>query len=258
MTRIIDKRRALHRHLDEQRVKVESLEYQNGQLQALANIGVTSSMVAHEINNLLTPLVSYSQLALQNPEDHELARKALEKSMTNCHRVGKIVKSILAIAAADADQYALTPLKKLIEDVFTSLARDFKKDRITVNLDIDDKLTIWAIPVNIQQVFMNLILNSRDALLQRGGILSISAQGNTDNTIITIADTGGGIPQGNLEKIFKPFFTTRKKDDTNSTSGSGLGLPFCKKVVDEHNGTIKVESQVSQGTTFIITLPNKN
>ena len=101
---------------------------------------------------------------------------------------------------------------------------------------------------------MNLILNARDAMLAKGGTLKIKADQTKNQTTIEVTDTGCGIEPENLNRIFTPFFTTKSKEDSQTT-GSGLGLAFCKKIIDEHAGTITVESTPSKGTTFKITLP---
>jgi signal transduction histidine kinase len=112
------------------------------------------------------------------------------------------------------------------------------------------------VPAQIQQVLMNLILNARDAMLPRGGILTIKAQDTVDTVQIEVADTGCGIEPADLKKIFEPFFTTRTdKSSPSETIGSGFGLVFCKQIIDAHGGSIAVESEPARGSTFKITLP---
>lgn len=105
---------------------------------------------------------------------------------------------------------------------------------------------------------MNLILNARDAMLPRGGVLTIKATENSDVTYVEVTDTGCGIEPADLESVFESFFTTKRDENSPSKhkhSGSGLGLAFCKKIVEAHDGCISVESKPSQGSTFRITLP---
>ena len=95
-------------------------------------------------------------------------------------------------------------------------------------------------------------------MLQHGGTLTITAQQTNNTTKIEVSDTGSGIDEINLKKIFEPFFTTKHREKSSSqNSGSGLGLAFCKKIIDEHNGSITVESKQAKGTTFRIILPGK-
>ncbi len=256
MTSIIEKRQSLHRQLKAHSHENTGLKYQIGQLQALANIGTTTCMIAHEINNLLTPLSSYAHLALNNPDDKELTEKVLQKTFNNCRRASKVMESILGVANAESRKKKHCRLRDLVEEIFNCLCRDFSKDGIIVEIKIAAELTIFAVPVNIQQVIMNLILNARDAILPGNGTITIEAEESEDLVCIMIRDTGAGIEPKNLDKIFDPFFST-KSSQKNSTQpcGSGLGLAFCKKVVNEHGGTIFVKSEPKVSTTFEINLP---
>jgi signal transduction histidine kinase len=246
LTTIIKKRKSLHKQIEVHQQEKEQMQFQLGQLQALANIGICTSMIAHEINNLLTPLENYAALALNNPADKELTAKALQKTSRNSARASKVMTSILAMTNKKEEKKTSVPFAGLVEEIFTCLCRDFSKDSITVKIDIPADLTIWAVDIQIQQVIMNLILNARDAMLPKGGILTISARENQDG------------PE-NLIKIFEPFFTT-KADSKNqsSNSGFGLGLAFCKKVIELHKGSITAESQPAMGSTFKIFLPGSH
>lgn len=257
MTSIIKKRRSLHKTLDLQKEQNDTLKMQIAQLQALANIGVTTSMIAHEINNLLTPLGNYAQLALNNPNDEALAKKALQKTVKNSQRACKVTESILAVASGRKNEKQETGLLDLVEEIFSCLARDFSKDKISVNIHIDKDLKISGVAIQIQQVIMNLILNARQAMLDKGGTLTINASQVQDNVTISVTDTGSGIEAANMKKIFEPFFSTKQKSKNTdiSNSGSGIGLAFCKKIISEHKGTISVESTPNQYTAFTITLP---
>ena len=256
MTSIIGKRASLHKNLVDKQQQNDTLKSQVVQLQALANIGTTTCMIIHEINNLLTPLATYAALALKNPNDKSLTEKALQKTAQTCQRASKIVESMLAVANGQVQEKQNASLNLLVEEIFSCLCRDFAKDGITVRTQIPEDLTIWAVPVQIQQVLMNLILNARDAMLPHGGILTIQAQEVTDAVEIELSDTGSGIEPSDLEKIFEPFFTTKAANTLSSRRcGSGLGLTFCKKIIDAHGGSIFVDSQPGKGTTFKITLP---
>jgi two-component system NtrC family sensor kinase len=256
LTSIIEKRASLHKRLVSQQQQNDALESQISQLQALANIGTATCMIAHEINNLLTPLSSYAALALNNPDDKALAEKVFQKTVRNCARASKITESMLAMANGETQEKKNAQLTTVVEEIFNCLCRDFTKDGITVNIQIPKDLTVWAVPVQIQQVLMNLILNARDAMLPPGGILTISAHEDIDVVCIEVTDTGCGIEQANLKKIFEPFFTTKAdKESRFQHSASGFGLAFCKKIVDTYNGSISVESEPDKATTFKITLP---
>jgi signal transduction histidine kinase len=255
---ITEKRLSLHKSLAEQEEENIVLKSQVAQLQTLANIGTISYMIAHEINNLLTPLRSYAELALNNLNDKDLTQKALEKAVQNCQRASKIMESMLALANNKTQKKENARLVGLIKEVFTCLCRDFSKDGIVVNVEVQEDLTVWAVPVQIQQVLMNLILNARDAMSPRGGVLTIKAQERDDAVQIEFSDTGEGIEPENMKNIFESFFTTKANKTLSSEySGAGLGLAFCKKIIDGHGGCISVESKVGEGSTFKITLPKQ-
>lgn len=246
----------MHKQLTNQQQQQEQLQSQMAQLQILANMGNASYMIAHEINNLLTPLKSYAGLALKNPDDKALAKKVLEKTIQNCERASEIMESMLTLANGEKQQKKKVQLIALVEEIFSSLCRDFGKDGITVEIQIPRGLSVWAVPVQIQQVLMNLILNARDAMLSGGGMLAVRAVDKGDAVQIEVSDTGCGIKPTDLTNIFESFYTTKNDEESPShNSGSGLGLAFCKKVIETHDGVISVESEPGSGSTFKISLP---
>lgn len=255
MASILEKRQSLHQRLATQQDLSEQLRSQLGHMQALANIGMISAMIAHEMNNILTPLGNYADLAMKHPEDGELTRKALEKTTTNSRRAAKILDSMLAMANDRPRKMDWHPVKAMVEEIFLCMARDFSKDRIKLVVDVDDELMLFAEDICLQQVLMNLILNARQAMLPKGGTLTISARQDTGSLRIEIADTGCGIERCDLAKIFQPFFTTMTEPSQAARHGAGLGLAFCKRVVEAHKGDISVDSQPGCQTTFRITLP---
>ena len=168
------------------------------------------------------------------------------------------MESILTLANGQKQEKKYCNVATMVEEVFNCLCRDFTKDGITVNIEIPKELTINVVPVQIQQVLMNLILNARDAMLPGGGILNVKAADNGVNILLEVSDTGCGIKPENLSKIFEPFFSTKKDGKAASQgSGSGLGLVFCKRIVDEHRGTISVESEIVKGSKFRVILPKQ-
>ncbi len=259
MASITEKRLSLHRNLEITSQENDNLKSQLFHLQHFANIGTVSHMIAHEINNLLTPLRSYATFALQNQDDKALAEKALQKTAKNCERVSKIMESLLALANGEKQEKENIGLRELVEDVFTCLCRDFSKDKIQVEINIPSDIKVKVVIVQIQQVLMNLIINARHALLSQGGKLSINASQTQDSVQIEIADTGEGIKPENMVHIFDSFFTTKKNNKTKDNySGTGLGLAFCKKIIENHSGTISVQSKPGCGTKFQIILPKSH
>lgn len=256
MASIIQKRRSLPNQLNLKQRENDALKSQITRLQALANLGTATCMIAHELNNLLTPLENYATLAQNNPNDRTLVNKALEKTAKNSKRASGIMQSMLALANGENIKKKYCPLKNLVEDIFDSIVRDFGKDNININIDIPPEMKVFAVPVEIQQVLMNLIFNARDAMMPNGGSLTVSAREKNSRTVIKVKDTGCGIEPRKLNKIFEPFFSTKNHHSTKL--GSGLGLAFCKKIVDAYGGSINVDSQTQKGTAFTIILPGKN
>ncbi len=255
MTRVIEKRTSVHRQLAEQQAQLRSLQEQAAGLEELANLGSAAAMIAHELNNLLTPLINYANMAVANPGDRGLTEKALNKTAANCRQAAKVMEGILAIAVAKGVDKVTTPLLPLVQGVFDCLCRDFSKDGIVVRIEMDSSFRVWAAPVQLQQVMMNLILNARQAMLGRGGVLTISTEQSPDAVTIIVSDTGSGINADDMKNIFEMFFTRRSNGDEGGQSGYGLGLALAKRIIDAHNGSIVVESEPGSGTTFRIVLP---
>lgn len=255
MASLIERRQALHRCLQQANLENHALRAELLRLGPLANMGSAMCMIAHEINNILTPLLSYTQLALRDTENHELSRRALEKTASAARQACRIMESILNLAHGKQTDKQFVRLHSLVEEVFTCLVRDFEKDRISVKLDIPEDLEIYCVPVQIQQVLMNLILNARQAMLGLGGILTIWGYRSPGSVIIEVRDTGPGIPRQLVDRVFDPFFSTKQRCVDDEPCGAGLGLAFCKLVVDSHGGTLSVESVHEKGTVFRIDLP---
>lgn len=246
---LLERRKALHQQIEDAEEKFNLLEDKLTELQPLANLGLAWAMTAHELNNLLMPILNYSQLALQNPDDKALCEKALQKSLLLSQRAGNMLEKIMAIAGRGQAEKEKLSLNQILDDVFVCIGRDFEKDKIRIIREIDESIQLWADATAIQQAFMNLILNARHALLEKGGQLKLTARQTTDGTMIQISDTGQGIAPEKLKEIFTPFYTSGKDN------GNGLGLAFCRKVIEAHGGYIQADSKLNQGTTFKIMLP---
>ncbi len=218
--------------------------------QRLAKVGTMTAMVAHEFNDILTPIISYAQMAQKNPK---LVAKALTHAANGGMRATAICSALLGVTSDATDEQAQRiVLAELVAVTLEATAREPAKDGIELTIDIPDDLTLTTKPIELQQVLLNLIINARTAMLTGNGPrrLTISATQPNGRTVITVSDTGVGIPPVNMEKIFQPFFTTSGDSD-----GHGLGLAFCKQIVDTLDGEITVESHPDSGATFTISLP---
>jgi signal transduction histidine kinase len=240
--------------------QLSSVREQLTETQRLATIGTIAAVIAHEFNNILTPIISYSQYALQSAEgpkpDMELIRKALGKSFQASTKAGKICNSMLSLARGDST-FGAVSVQKLVDEVLMVLARDPQKDGIALRVQVQPGLCIDGEEIQLEQVLLNLLINARQAMLGKGGSLWVKAARTeaADELRIQVIDTGPGIPEKLLPKIFQPFFTTKGTTRNGETKGTGLGLAICKEIIEHHNGRIEVESEVGKGTTFSVYLP---
>jgi two-component system NtrC family sensor kinase len=240
--------------------QLETLREQFHESQRLATIGTIAAVIAHEFNNLLTPIVSYSQYALQSAEgetpDMELIKKALSKSFSSSTKAGKICTSMLGLARGESI-FGDCSIQRIVDEVLLVLARDPQKDGIALRVQVQPDLVVHGDPVQLEQVMLNLLINARQAMLGKGGSLTVKAHRveGTEELRIQVIDTGPGIPEKLIPKIFQPFFTTKGTAKKGEARGTGLGLAICKEIVEHHKGRIEVTSEVGRGTTFSIYLP---
>ncbi len=236
-------------------VEIARLKQQVRHVQRLASLGTTAATLAHEINNLMTPILGYAQFALSR-DDLALKNKALQSTVSQIDSVLAMTHRILNMSADEPVAFESVPIAHVIHDAIGSLCRDLGKDGITLTVDVSDDLIVRAHPKHLQQVFFNLLLNARDALHSRPGQVIIRSQRTDDKKFsVSVSDTGDGIPPDVLPSIFDEFFTTKSNGHPSRKKGSGLGLSICKDIIEEHGGTIDVQSKPGQGTTFILTLP---
>jgi C4-dicarboxylate-specific signal transduction histidine kinase len=230
------------------------LQKQLWHAQRLSSLGTMAAMVAHEYNNLMTPIVSFAKYALDQDDD-ELMRSALQKCLTQAQRAAGLSAHILSLAADQDKGPTAVPLRELITESIECLGRDLDKDNIGLSLKVDPELRVRANPAQMQQVLVNLIQNARQAMLGRRGRLTIEAQQKDEDVELRISDTGCGIRSEDLPHIFEPFFTTKSHEDRPDKRGIGLGLAVCQDIVTGQDGRINVESRLGHGTTFILALP---
>ena len=244
--------------------QLDGLREQLMESQRLATIGTIAAVIAHEFNNLLTPIVSYSQFALSSLEDGkpdmEIIKKALTKAFGASTKAGKICTSMLALARGQT-QLQTVGVQQMVDEVLLVMARDPKKDGLTLRVQVQPNLKVSGDPVQLEQVLLNMLINARQAMLDahgaRGGSITIKAfesEGGQEIRI-QIIDTGPGIPEKLLGRIFEPFFTTKGTARRGESKGTGLGLAICKEIVEHHKGRIEVQSTVGKGTTFNVILP---
>jgi two-component system NtrC family sensor kinase len=249
----------LKRHIMEEK-RMQSQLFHSGKLAAM---GELASCVAHEINNPLTSIAVCAESLLQRlstgamdcclPEREEFIEylKSIEKEI---HRCKRITSALLSLSNLKEPQIALTDINQLIENMVILVRYQAERTGKEIILKLRSELPlVLADGDRLQQVFLNIMINALDHTDGRGRveILTRISQGEDKSWVqVVLSDNGRGIPKENMDKIFQPFFTT-KKDGT----GSGLGLSISKRIVEEHNGKIEVTSQLNKGSIFSIYLP---
>ena len=238
--------------------KNEAMEKLNRQTQELAHhqrleiMGTLTSSIAHEFNNLLTPIMGYSMMALEKlpPEEEELYDDILE--IYEASRKAKTIISRLSdLSRKNTDltfrQVSPDDLIRKVLDV----AKPAKPNRVEIRLNLNCwAQRLYANEIQMSQLFLNLILIGFHAMEETGGTLSVDTSFDEDSICVRISDTGTGIPEEIQDKIFEPFFTTKA-----AGKGTGLGLAIVAQGVEDHKGTIHVQSQEGKGTTITIQLP---
>ena len=218
----------------------------------MASIGLLAAGVAHEVNTPLTGISSFTQMLLEGADPADPRTALLEKIERQTFRAAKIVNGLLNLSrqGTSTNERTEVDLNAVVTDVFSLLEHQFGVGSITVRRELaPTPVHVIGIQHQLQQVFLNLFLNARDAM-PSGGWLSVSTRVDEHGAIAEVADTGSGIPSDQLARIYDPFFTTKAIG-----RGTGLGLSITYGIIHEHNGTIHCESTVGQGTRFQITLP---
>jgi two-component system, cell cycle sensor histidine kinase and response regulator CckA len=243
----------------------KQLEYQFFRTQRLESIGTLASGIAHDLNNILTPiLISAQMLPLRFPEVNEQDMQMFEILEESAKRGAELVKQVLSFARGVEGKRISLQIRHLIRDIHKILKETFPK---SINICVDIPSDLWMVSgdaTQLHQVLMNLCVNARDAMPE-GGILSITGENIAIDenyvrmnleakvgayTVITVTDTGSGIAPEIKERIFEPFFTTKELG-----KGTGLGLSTVIGIIKSHGGFITVYSEVGSGTTFKIHLP---
>ena len=219
----------------------------------LATLGTIASIIAHEYNNILTPVITYAQMALSKPGDHKLMRQAVEKGLSGAERAAKISSSLLGFAR-EADQAHAANVKEVVDDAIACLGRHPSKDGIELTLDVPNTQVAIS-PLNLQQVLLNLLLNARKAMRRKGGRLTVSGRIEGEMVHLDVIDTGPGIPQEIQDRLFEPFVTCRHEQDDGGTRGTGLGLCICRDLIRAAGGCIAAESEPGRGAAFHLVIP---
>jgi PAS domain S-box-containing protein len=249
--RIEDELRQSEEKLRQQAQELEQQLIRSGRLVSLGE--VTASM-AHEFNNPLGIIMGFVEDLLSSTESASPNYRALQIIDEESKRCRQIVRDLMEYARPKSTEFCSTSIGHVIEKTLQLVENRFYKQKVTVEKTLEPDLPrIEADASQLEQVLVNLYLNAIDAMPE-GGKLTVNAgiarsEGFAPMAVITVADTGFGITETDLAKIFQPFFTAKKR------RGMGLGLPICERIIKNHGGKIEVESKPGKGTTFNIYLP---
>lgn len=246
------------RELEAATVKINEMQMQMIQSGKLAAVGMVGAEVAHELNNPLSFILGYAQMMHQKVKKGEVPLETFEKYLATIvketKRCAGIVKDIAGFSKRSAESFIETDMREVIQTTIMVMKYQFKKWKIELSAELaDEPLVVNGNADKLQQIFVNLIANAHHAMPEGGAIHIGLTAGTFQDQRVALArlrDTGCGIAKENIDKLFGSFFST-KADKTNL----GLGLAISLRIVEEHKGTIAVESELGEGTTFIIRLP---
>jgi two-component system NtrC family sensor kinase len=240
----------LERRVEERTAELEAAQQQLIQAEKLASIGQLAAGVAHEINNPIGVILGFAQVLLKKTPEESALHKPLATMEREGLRCKEIVQDLLDFARQNKPHLGRVCLNDAIEAASELMPHHSNADLVQVFKNYDSSLPpVLGDENQLQQVFLNLLINAYQAMPD-GGELHISSQANDGEVIATIADTGMGIPAEYLNRIFDPFFTTK-----DVGQGTGLGLSISYGLIEQHGGTIEVESKEGSGAKFVVRLP---
>lgn len=218
----------------------------------LALIGQLSANVAHELNNPLQGIVTYSHLLLEEETCNEDAKTNLQKIVVQANRCRDIIRGLLDFSRHKNPDKTLCNVNTLLKGCISLVEKQAPFHNIQLVTDLESNLpSVVLDPSQIERVFLNLIINAADAMDGNGRLIITTRHNRNKESIeIRVQDTGHGISAENMPKIFDPFFTTKE-----TGHGVGLGLAISYGIVQEHGGSITVESELEKGATFTVSLP---
>ncbi len=231
-----------------------SLESQLAQADKLSSIGLLAAGVAHEINTPLAVIASYAQMLAKQLKGDARLGPVLDKITQQSFRAAEIANGLLNFSRTSTTEFRETNLNQVIRDTLSLLEHQFKTAQINVDLALADDLpAINGNSGKLQQVFLNLLLNAKEAMPE-GGRLRVATAVN-GHVEAVVSDSGAGIAPEHLKRIYDPFFTTKTTPRPGDRRGTGLGLSVSYGIIQEHAGKIHVESAIGAGTTFHLEFP---
>ncbi|PLT32086.1 ATP-binding protein [Bacillus sp. V5-8f] len=219
------------------------------EMEKLSMVGELAAGIAHEIRNPLTSITGFAQILKETMNDVP-TKEYLDIMLSELDRINKIVNEFMFLAKPrDTIEFKETDIKELIVNVVKFMEPQSNIKSVKVNTVLESSITALCDPNQIKQVLINVIQNALEATLETNkNIDLILKAGSENNYVIQIIDNGSGISEERQKTLFEPFYTTKEK-------GTGLGLMICKRIIENHHGTIEVESKPNRGTAVTISLP---
>ena len=228
----------------------DELERRLVQADRLSSIGLLAAGVAHEVNTPLAVISTYAQMLAKQVSGDDQKSRLLEKIAKQTFRASEIVNSLLNFSRVSPTAYDEVSLNRVVQETLGLIEHQLAQCGIHVELELDEHLPpVRANVGKLQQVFLNLFMNARDAM-ESGGTFRIRSHGDGDAVCVEVLDTGAGIPPEHMPRIFDPFFTTKA-----GRKGTGLGLSVTYGIVREHGGRIEASSRLGEGTRFWLEFP---
>jgi two-component system NtrC family sensor kinase len=225
------------------------MESQLRQAEKLMSVGLLAAGVAHEVNTPLAGISAYVQMLQRKMPETDPRRAILEKIEKQTFRASRIVNSLLNFSRQETGEFRRVDLNNVVDETLALAEIQLRKRQIVIKTTLDDDVPVFGDPIKLQQVLMNLLLNARDAMPQ-GGSVHISTIRQNGSAILQVRDSGTGIDAESIDKVYDPFFTTK-----GIGKGTGLGLSVSYGIIQEHHGSITVDSTPGKGTVFRISLP---
>ena len=230
------------------------LEAQLSQADKLSSIGLLAAGVAHEVNTPLAVISSYAQMLGKQLQSDPQKGPLLEKITRQTFRASEIVNNLLNFSRTSGTEFGDVDVNRVVTDTLALLEHQFRTAHVTVQDELARELPlIQGNTGRLQQVFLNLFLNAKDAM-PSGGTLRVVTSNGTGVTV-AVSDTGSGIAPEHINRIYDPFFTTKTAIREGQNRGTGLGLSVTYGIIQEHAGKIRVESRPGEGTTFYLDFP---
>lgn len=231
------------------------LEDQVIQSEKMAAIGVLAAGVAHEFNNLLGAIMGNLSFVENHRGDSDVCLKSIKEALVATNRAAEVIQSLLSYSKQRDNHKTEVKVVELIEDILKLVGKEIKNKNIRLFKNLHEVPGVHCVPGQLQQVFLNILINATHAV-EQGGVISISTWSGNDQVYIEFADNGIGMEKHVLNKIFDPFFSTKGVWGENRHGGTGLGLSISHNIIKSNGGDILVRSAPNIGTEFMIVLPS--